>query len=510
MSIAPRRGDPSGEQLSGWPAANQRYLVAALGLLRALLEQDGEEAAELAREALHEVAAELPAPPALEVLAQRFQLSAFERDTLLLCAGVELDAAFAAAVAAVQGDARRAQPTFSLALAVLPEAHWSALGPAAPLRRCQLVELGPGEALTRRPLHIDERVLHYLAGVPHPDERLAALLEPVPLPEELPPSHRVLAGRIVAAWSNQAGRGLPLVQLCGEDRAGKRSVAATAAAALGLRLDVLPAGALAGGADEALLARLLLRETILGGSALLLDGDELDGLDATALPATRRLLERIQGPALLAVRDRMRFAHRTGIALAVRFPTPAEQRALWESVVAAARQSQQAGAQDPEARPLGAPLAGQFSLSVPAIRSACAAALATAPRPERLGEALWDACRAEARPRLEELAQRIEPAAGWDELVLPAPQREMLHQIGVHVRQRSKVYQAWGFEKKGERGLGVSALFSGGSGTGKTMAAEVLAGELRLDLYRIDLSQVVNKYIGETEKNLRRVFDAAE
>ncbi|MBM4321833.1 MAG: ATP-binding protein, partial [Deltaproteobacteria bacterium] len=77
-------------------------------------------------------------------------------------------------------------------------------------------------------------------------------------------------------------------------------------------------------------------------------------------------------------------------------------------------------------------------------------------------------------------------------------------------RQRSKVYQAWGFEKKGERGLGVSALFSGGSGTGKTMAAEVLAGELRLDLYRIDLSQVVNKYIGETEKNLRRVFDAAE
>jgi SpoVK/Ycf46/Vps4 family AAA+-type ATPase len=80
----------------------------------------------------------------------------------------------------------------------------------------------------------------------------------------------------------------------------------------------------------------------------------------------------------------------------------------------------------------------------------------------------------------------------------------------VHVRQRTTVYETWGFAVKGARGLGISALFVGASGTGKTMAAEVLANELRLDLYRIDLSQVVSKYIGETEKNLRRVFDAAE
>ena len=86
----------------------------------------------------------------------------------------------------------------------------------------------------------------------------------------------------------------------------------------------------------------------------------------------------------------------------------------------------------------------------------------------------------------------------------------MLREIATHVRQRTKVYKAWGFERKCARGLGISALFVGASGTGKTLAAEVLANELRLDLYRIDLSQVVNKYIGETEKNLRRVFDAAE
>jgi SpoVK/Ycf46/Vps4 family AAA+-type ATPase len=116
----------------------------------------------------------------------------------------------------------------------------------------------------------------------------------------------------------------------------------------------------------------------------------------------------------------------------------------------------------------------------------------------------------QSRPRLDDLAQRLEPAASWDELVLPELQCQVLCDVAVHVKQRATVYETWGFASKGARGLGISALFAGVSGTGKTMAAEVLANELRLDLYRIDLSQVVSKYIGETEKNLRRVFDAAE
>jgi SpoVK/Ycf46/Vps4 family AAA+-type ATPase len=129
---------------------------------------------------------------------------------------------------------------------------------------------------------------------------------------------------------------------------------------------------------------------------------------------------------------------------------------------------------------------------------------------DRLASALWDACRKQSRPRLEGLAQRIEPSARWDDLVLPEKQKQILTQIAIHVKQRAKVYETWGFAAKGARGLGISALFSGASGTGKTMAAEVLANQLWLDLYRIDLSQVISKYIGETEKNLRRVFDAAD
>jgi vesicle-fusing ATPase len=112
--------------------------------------------------------------------------------------------------------------------------------------------------------------------------------------------------------------------------------------------------------------------------------------------------------------------------------------------------------------------------------------------------------------RLEGLAERIDPAAGWDDLVLPAGQSELLHEIVRHVRHRTQVYERWGFGERTSRGLGVTALFAGESGTGKTLAAEVIAAELGLDLYRIDLAATVSKYIGETEKNLRRLFEAAE
>jgi SpoVK/Ycf46/Vps4 family AAA+-type ATPase len=125
-------------------------------------------------------------------------------------------------------------------------------------------------------------------------------------------------------------------------------------------------------------------------------------------------------------------------------------------------------------------------------------------------QTLWQDCTEGARPALDELALRIEPAAGWSELVLPEAQIAALHQLAAQVRQRLRVHGDWGFAAQGSRGLGISALFHGESGVGKTMACEVLARELALDLYRIDLSGVVSKYIGETEKNLRRVFDAAE
>jgi SpoVK/Ycf46/Vps4 family AAA+-type ATPase len=119
-------------------------------------------------------------------------------------------------------------------------------------------------------------------------------------------------------------------------------------------------------------------------------------------------------------------------------------------------------------------------------------------------------CLASTSPRLDTLAQRLEIKASWSDIVLPDEELDLLHQIADQVQHRSIVYDQWGFRQRMNRGMGVSVMFAGESGTGKTMAAEVIANDLQLNLYRIDLSAVVSKYIGETEKNLRKLFDAAE
>ncbi|HEY4588514.1 MAG TPA: ATP-binding protein [Thermoanaerobaculia bacterium] len=485
-----------------WREANQRHLLAALAVVRAALDRhagvpaDGPDPAR----ALAEAAAAMPAPPALEVIGERFGLSAFERDLLLLCAGVELDSGFAACCAAAQGEAGRRQPTFSLALAALPEPHWSALTPSAPLRFWRLIEVASGEGLTTAPLRVDERVLHFLTGVETVDDRLSGLIKPVTGRAELVPSQRDLGQRIAAAWSEAAGRNaLPAVQLCGGDWAGPRAVALAVCAHLGLDLHVLAAAAVpTAPAELEGLIRLWQRESVLSGSALLLDAAELDSGDAARESAVARLLDELRGPLLVALRERRPARQRPVLAFDLQAPSTAEQRALWLAALG------------PAAADVNGHLdavVSQFSLGAAAIRSAAAQA---AGRGADAGPALWDACRAQSRPRLESLAQRIEPAAGWDDLVLPAAQIQTLREMAVHVRRRRTVHEDWGFAGRGNRGLGISSLFAGPSGTGKTMAAEVLAGELRLDLYRIDLSSVVSKYIGETEKNLRKVFDAAE
>ena len=131
------------------------------------------------------------------------------------------------------------------------------------------------------------------------------------------------------------------------------------------------------------------------------------------------------------------------------------------------------------------------------------------PSPPALAD-WYGACRRQASRRLAELAQKLFPPHGWDDLVLDQARLAQLQEICDQVRQRERVLGAWGFGAKLATGRGLSALFTGPPGTGKTMAAGVMANELHLDLYRIDLSQVVSKYIGETEKNLSRIFAEAE
>ncbi len=501
-----------------WAQANQRHLVLALGRVRERLKAYATEgavdpASALASDAPRATdAGEAVQPYALDTLCALFGLSEFERDVLLMCAGMELEGAFPALIARTHGDGARDRPDFGLALAAFPNAHWSALSPGAPLRRWRLIELGAGSSLVTSPLRIDERVLHFLSGVQHLDEHLRGFVQPVVVGETvgLVPSHAALAEQIAAAWSQTSGsKLLPAVQLCGQETAAKRAVAAAAVGRLGLNLyemstHVLPLAA----QDLEVLIRLWEREAALSNSALLLDGDDADRADAVRQDLIRRFVENVGGVLLIAGRERQQVQHRPLINHDVAKPTSREQQLLWEESLgpAAARFNGQVTR-----------LVSQFDLDRSAIQAVCsrAAGESTKETLEKNGEAqlgslLWEACRVQARPRLEDLAQRIEPVATWEDLVLPEPQLRTLQDIAIHVRQRAKVYDAWGFAAKSSRGLGISALFAGPSGTGKTMSAEVLANALHLDLHRIDLSQVVSKYIGETEKNLRRVFDAAE
>jgi hypothetical protein len=295
-----------------WHESNQHYLMARLSVLRGVLTRHAargqdfpaeEKQDEATEQALHEARLSLPAPSALDSLCAAFGLSEFECNILMLCAGLELDSDFSQACAAAQGSRQCAYPTFGLALAALPGAHWSALTPDAPLRRWRLIEVGSGETLTTNPLRIDERILHYLTGLSSLDARLHGFVELLPPPTDLPPSHRELAQRMVDFWSqSKAVLPWPVIQLCGDEHAGKRAIAAFSCHALSLQLHLLRAADIPPAvAEREALARLWEREAALSSSALLLNYDEPE-----TSRATLSFLENVHGVLLVANREPLR------------------------------------------------------------------------------------------------------------------------------------------------------------------------------------------------------------
>jgi hypothetical protein len=509
---------------NNWFESNQQYLMVAVGVVREELEHyryslDNQNAesktaaskSSLLQNKLMQAAENMPAPAALDTLCALFGLSSFERYIIILCAAMELDSSFAALCASIQNNPVRPYPTFSLALAALPGAHWSALTPDAPLRYWRLIEIDSGELLTVSPLRIDERILHYLAGIPHPDARLAGIVEPLFAEGELVPSHQNIVNRLVTVWSQSTGKStLPVIQLRGNEKDAKRTIAAEVGNQLGLNFKEMNAYAFPGAPGELdALIRLWGRESALNASGLFLDCSEITPSDTACLNIVNRFIEHVAGIVIVSSSGRSFTLRRPMFVFEVNKPTPNEQRTTWKNFLGS------------EAHKLDGRLeaiVSQFNLDTQTIRGVSSEVLGnlevdsleSRESSKDFGDMVWDACRVHTCLQLDDLAQRIKPTPAWDDLVLPVPQKQVLREIAIHMRQRSKVYEEWGFAAKSERGLGISALFTGESGTGKTMASEVLANELHLDLYRIDLSQVVSKYIGETEKNLKQVFDAAE
>ena len=421
-------------------------------------------------------------PPALVSLAQRVGLSRFERDVLLLCAAVELDPSIRGMCADVHGSDTMTYPTFALALTVLPDPAWDALSPMGTLREWRLIEVNRpwGESLISSPLRTDERIVNHLKGLDHLDGRLRALLRPVPPAGEhvLPASHLGAVESVAQCWDDGS-----VAQLVGPDRASAMLVASAAAARAGLQLYEMPGAALPQPPDEIdELARLWRRESVLSPVALCVDTGTA-GRDADLAAA---LVTRLGTPVLVRARESVPALNAHGLLLDIDPPTTAERRTAWLQHLPPDSPA------DPDA------LAAQFALDTTTI-----AAAAADPDP-------WSRCRVLTRPHVEGYAQRLRPTVGWDDLILGQQELRILHAIADQARNRWRVYEEWGFAAKTTRGLGLSALFSGPSGTGKTLAVEVLASDLDLDLYRTDLSAVISKYIGETEKNLRQLFDAAE
>jgi hypothetical protein len=439
----------------------------------------------------------------LDRLAAACGLTGLDVDLLVTALAPDVDARFERLYGYLNDDVtrRRASAGLALELAGVPARNAAArarLAAGAPLvdRRLVLVEDAERPFLSRS-LRVPDRVTQHLLGDDTPDAAVLDVLDD-PAPHACPTA-TALAGLV---------RGEPGDPLLGYVRdQGRRTGAGVAVAALhaaGLAAVALDLGRLAARAGGQELVRVAGREAVLAGGGLVAGPVEaLDG-DREAL----RLLAGLDVPVLLvgdATWDPS-WSDRVPLPLDAPALEPAARAAAWDRYLrrpAAANGA--AGPPDGVVPPvhlrLGPEQIGR------AVRSArLSAALASSPMDVGWLQA---GARAQNAAGLERLSRRLEPGVGWDDLVLTSAVEAQLRDLAARARHRDQVLAEWRMRPGGGRGHGVTSLFAGDSGTGKTMSAEVIAGELGLDLYVVDLATVVDKYVGETEKNLERIFAEA-
>jgi AAA+ superfamily predicted ATPase len=432
----------------------------------------------------------------LSVAADRLGLDALDAAVLAVCAAPELHPRYGRLYAYLQDDVTRRLPSPRLVAGLLAGegvaqadvltcfAEGARLIRSGALR---VLDPDPTIPLADRPIKLAGRLAAFLLGAGS-----AAHTESSPAVLRRIDAGAGIAGRREAveevARSLGAETRLPLV-VCGPDAAGVL-VAATRAALVVLDVRELDrAGALA----DAVLASALERALLC-----------FDGLERLSPADRSRMLEALDaapGRAVLLGRSRadaQALVDRPALVVEVPFPSFAERREAWSV------HTRSTATDD---------VAAKFRLSIEQIGAAAEVSVIAAHGrglgvPERADLDLG--ARHASSSRLGDLAARLAPAYQWDDLVLPERQRELLRSISAYLRHRDRVLSEWGYERTVARTQGLKVLFAGESGTGKTMAAQVLAAQLGLDLFRVDLATVVSKYIGETEQNLERIFTAAD
>ena len=396
-------------------------------------------------------------PVGLATLFERFSLKGLERDVFLLIAAPELGAKAAAEIAR-HPLALRGRTTPALLVHVLGPSALATLGSGALLHQAALINLEPGPGLSQRAVSLDASVVQFIHGAAQPAEMLAHGLVRLGLAEG---DGTTLARALRDARAHPQ---IPLVHLRSPNKMEAERLAAAAFASLGLQ-----------------------------GFAL--DLDTADMARSQMAACLNRDLVLLEAGVVIRADD-------AGCAIADQIMAPV---VLWGDAALNTRRPVAEVAAPPEPDVF----AGGLAMSASVRQDAQVTYdLGLAP-------SVWTTAQARAARKLDGLAQPIKPQATWDDLVLPEAQTAQLRQLSAFQTHRETVLENWGFRAKSARGLGLAALFAGPSGTGKTMAAEIVACELGppgegLGLYRVDLSAIVSKYIGETEKNIARIFDAAE
>ncbi|GLY94497.1 ATP-binding protein [Actinoplanes sp. NBRC 103695] len=429
------------------------------------------------------------------VLPAGLGLSALDIELLLVAVAPDVDSRFEQFYGYLNDDVTRRRATVGLALRLcgLPEgsaAGRSRLGADSPLvRNGLLIVEDPDRPLLTRTLRVPDPVVSHLLGDMRIDPALGPVLAaPVDPVAELPGADVVAraltsGARLLYLRERSGGSG-PALGVTGLHALGRSALMVDAE-----RLDQQPE-----------LVRPLLREALLTGAGVVVGpigsggrppGGVLDAFSGTDAPLL------VYGTTGWDPR----WGHRPPLHLDAA-PVPAAIRAaVWRSAL----DGKLAPGVDPAAA------TAHFTLGPPQIRRAAEAAVLAANADGELVDVkrLRQGARTQNAAGLERLARRIEPGVGWDDLVLPGPVLAQLGELAGRARHRERVLQEWRMRPGGGRGIGVVALFAGDSGTGKTMSAEVVAGSLGLDLYTVNLATVVDKYVGETEKNLERIFTEA-
>ncbi|MFI2508907.1 AAA family ATPase [Streptomyces sp. NPDC018972] len=519
------------------------WLLASAADDELRVDDNGDKALEDLREALRRADAGIEARSELgtaggtelrlPALGRLFGLTPPELGAVVIALAPELRRKYDRLYAYLQDDITRKRPSVDLMLELLypvERQRWAArslFSRTAPLLRYDILrtvddpQSPSGSTGLAQFMALDPRICQFLLGFDDVDARLTgrARLDRPPRPGDvreedqalLGPDLLPLAGRHLA----EAGPGSrPLVlHLFGPAGAGKREVARSTSHRLGMPLLDVDLRWLTGRSQEETesLVRAVLREAVLQSAAVrLADSDLLAQADAASLRLALSAAVTDFGGLLFLTSESEPagptcFDDHPSLPVPVPLPDVARSTARW-------RRALRGHTAEPEvwAEELGC----RFRLSTGRMRAALEHAenrcrMDPTTRPLSLSD-VSTACREQSRRRLGDLAVRIPPQARWDDLVLPEDQVAHLKEICCQARHRHRVHDGWGFGARISHGKGIGVLFSGPPGTGKTMAAEVLAHDLDTDLYKVDLSGVVSKYVGETEKNLARIFSEAQ